>query len=131
MSLRSSEGKTISNHLSNMKKEDVRELVRQVKEIKQKEDLSKNQKIAIERKIYLTLIEKENKCKRCAKQENLTLDHIIPSFILQMFGIDTQIEIIEDNYQILCKMCNGFKTNRLDFSIPETKEVLLKLLKSI
>lgn len=68
-------------------------------------------------------------CKRCHKQDRLTLDHIIPISIVVMFGFaraETYADI--ENLQVLCRGCNTFKGNRLDFSNPKTKELLLKYL---
>jgi len=35
-----------------------------------------------------------------------------------------------ENLVILCKPCNSLKANRLDFSDPRTKNVLMRLLES-
>ena len=93
--------------------------------------LSRRKKILVEQAIYNDLLELENKCCKCPRTENLTLDHIVPQSILTSFGIDIDTEVVEDNYQILCRPCNTFKANRLDFSTPKTKEVILKLLEKI
>ena len=93
--------------------------------------LSKKIKIAKEHAIFKDLIAKSPKCRKCGRAERLTLDHIIPEKILRDFGIDTAVEMLENNYQILCQFCNRFKSDRLDFSIPETKEILLELLNNI
>lgn len=68
-------------------------------------------------------------CKRCHKQDRLTLDHIVPISIVVMFGL-ARIETYGDieNLQVLCRGCNTFKGNRLDFANPKTKELLLKYL---
>ena len=71
------------------------------------------------------------KCEKCDSQENLTLDHIIPKELLTQLGIDTKKEFVENNYGILCRRCNAFKANRLDFSNKKTKTLLLKLLNNI
>src|SRR3990167_10178540 len=106
----------------------IKDEVHLYKEAKQRETLSEKQKLAFEQRITKLLIEKEGKCVKCGRTDALTLDHIVPSFLLLCFGIDVKREIIPDNYQILCKSCNHFKSGRLDFSTPKTKEVLLRLL---
>lgn len=72
------------------------------------------------------------KCRRCGREEWLTLDHVVPMSLLRDMGIP-EIETYADkeNLQLLCKMCNGFKANRLDFSDPRTKRVLLRLLETL
>jgi len=95
------------------------------------EVLSKKQKFAFEQRIFNLLVEQEGKCTKCHRTTGLTLDHIVPSVMLSWFGVDTEREIIEENYQILCRPCNQFKSGRLDFSVAKTKEILLKLLERI
>ena len=71
-------------------------------------------------------------CKRCGRTEWLTIDHVVPAWILTDMGVsehDTYTDF--DNLQILCKPCNQFKSNRLDFANPQTKAVLLKHLNQL
>lgn len=70
-------------------------------------------------------------CVKCGRTEKLGLDHIVSKYILRMFGVDVEREIIEGNYRILCIFCNHFKGPNLDFTTPETKEVLKKLIERI
>lgn len=103
-----------------------------IKEKNQNDDLTKKQVVQLENSIYHDLISMPDaKCEKCHRKDNLTLDHIVPKSILQCFGIDTMREIIDGNYQLLCKPCNIFKSGRLDFSKPVTKEILRKLLDRI
>lgn len=97
---------------------------------KKKETLSKKQKFAFEAHIASEL-KKLGGCNKCPRTDSLTLDHIVPSSVLRDFGVDIEREIIEDNYQILCRFCNQFKSGRLDFSNPQTKVVLMRLLEKI
>ncbi|MEA2982151.1 MAG: hypothetical protein QOF09_3974 [Alphaproteobacteria bacterium] len=39
--------------------------------------------------------------------------------------------VMPDNLVLLCRPCNGIKSDRLDFSIPETKQILLRLLEAL
>lgn len=107
------------------------ELRKEIKEKFKTENLNKKQLIICEAQIYKDLLTENPKCAKCSRTEKLTLDHIISKRILTDFGIDTETEIIEGNYQILCKLCNQFKSGRLDFSLPITKQLLLKLLEKI
>lgn len=69
-------------------------------------------------------------CRRFAPG-SMTIDHIIPDSLLVMFGIDTDLEWDEENIQIMCRPCNSFKANRLDFKNPKTKPLLLKYIERI
>lgn len=71
-------------------------------------------------------------CRKCGRTEWLTIDHIVPVAMLRDMGVP-EIETYADkeNLQILCKMCNSFKANRLDFSDPRTKRVLSRLLERL
>lgn len=69
-------------------------------------------------------------CRRCHKKEHLTLDHIIPVWLVsQMLGL-VRAELYDDyeNLEILCRRCNLFKGGRLDFINPKTKPLLQKYL---
>jgi 5-methylcytosine-specific restriction endonuclease McrA len=70
------------------------------------------------------------KCARCGRSEMLTIDHIIPKTLLRFF-MDAERELLLENYQVLCRPCNQLKSAQLDFSIPQTKELLLKLLERV
>lgn len=99
-------------------------LRKEIKDKRKDDTLSKNNVVLLEQQIRKEL---QQVCK-CGRTENLTLDHIVPIDILKQFGIEPEKEVVEGNYQILCRMCNIFKGNRLDFSNPRTKELLLKIL---
>ena len=64
-------------------------------------------------------------CAKCGETKYLTLDHLVPQSLLQDLGI---FEVIEDNYQILCRYCNHKKSNRLDMLNPKTKEILRRII---
>ncbi len=106
----------------------VKKIIQEVKDIRNKETLGKNQKAALEHDIFNKLIESDPKCRKCGRTDNLTLDHIVPQSILFLFGVDINLEVIPGNYQILCRLCNQFKSSRLDFAIPDTKELMFDLL---
>jgi 5-methylcytosine-specific restriction endonuclease McrA len=89
------------------------------------------QRTILEQQIFKDLLGQEASCRKCKRTDNLTLEHIIPKDILKTFGVDVDREIIEGNYTITCRICNSFKGNRLDFSIPETKQILLKLIQNL
>ena len=68
------------------------------------------------------------KCRRCDKTEHLTLDHIVPVWLIsQLTGLmRSQCYDDTENLEILCRRCNLFKGGRLDFLNPKTKPLLLK-----
>jgi 5-methylcytosine-specific restriction endonuclease McrA len=102
-------------------------LRQEIREKMKCEELTKKQVIILEQQIRNDL---PQICK-CGRTENLTLDHIIPIDTLRQFGVLPEKEIIEGNYQLLCRTCNAFKSNKLDFSNPKTKELLIGLLEKI
>ena len=114
-----------------MDKVEIKKLVEEVKETQKRASLSSRDKIAIEQKIFKVLLEKEGKCSKCGQIEKFSLDHIVPNHLLACFGVDTAKEIIEDNYCLLCRVCNMYKGSRLDFTHPNTKTILLRLLEKI
>ena len=93
--------------------------------------LSRKQVGVLEKAIFKDLKEKNAQCVKCKRKHRLTLDHIIPKEMLKSFGIEPREEILEGNYQLLCEPCNMFKSGRLDFSVPETKKLLMKLIKEL
>ena len=70
-------------------------------------------------------------CAKCDKHTQPSLDHIIPVSILETFGVDVEHEYLPQNYQVLCRPCNIFKGDRLDFTNPKTKRILLDFLDRI
>lgn len=74
------------------------------------------------------IVSKAVHCNRCLSKYNLTVDHIIPIEILMSMGMNLLETFKEENFQILCGKCNSLKGNRLDFSNPKTKELLIKYL---
>jgi len=71
------------------------------------------------------------KCEKCERKENLTLDHIVPVRIVKEFGIDEEREFMPENYRVLCKICNHYKGERLDFADRRTKELLIRFLERV
>lgn len=107
------------------------ELRKWIKQRNQGEEISRKQLIQLEQSMFHDLLKDDGICEKCGRTDRLTLDHIVPKSILLCFGIDVMREMIEGNYQLLCKSCNIYKSGRLDFSIPATKEILLKLLERV
>ena len=70
-------------------------------------------------------------CEKCGSTLSPTLDHIIPLDLIRQFGIDVGKWWDKENVQLLCRRCNQFKGNRLDFADKRTKELLLKYLDNI
>jgi len=69
-------------------------------------------------------------CRRCARTDSLTLDHIIPvSLLRQLVGQDNESKYEDlENLEILCRRCNLFKANQVDMTNPKSKPLLLKYI---
>lgn len=78
-------------------------------------------------------IRKIGKCERCERTELslLTVDHIIPVEILLLMGVERTETYDEENFAVLCRICNAIKSNRMDFGDKRTKPLLLKYLNRI
>lgn len=111
------------NHYYSIRKE--------IAEEKKKDELSKRQCEILNAGYCRDLIGREGKCRKCKRTDKLTIDHVIPKFLLQSFGFDLEREFWPENFIVLCRPCNIFKSARLDFTIPETKPLLLKLLERV
>lgn len=105
----------------------AKELMKLAKE----ERLTKAQCAALELAHKKKLIESGDVCGRCGRATMLSVDHIIPKSILEVMGVDVERAFMPENLMILCRPCNGIKSSRLDFSIPQTKAVLLSLLEKL
>jgi 5-methylcytosine-specific restriction endonuclease McrA len=68
-------------------------------------------------------------CSKCGLVSHLTVDHIIPIQVLEMLD-ETGVAKFEweENFQYLCRVCNAFKSCRLDKRNEKTKTLLLRLL---
>lgn len=70
-------------------------------------------------------------CEKCLQHSNnLTVDHIIPIWIVDMLDeVGNAKYEWEDNFQFLCRICNTYKANRLDKRNPKTMKLLQDLVK--
>ena len=69
----------------------------------------------------------DNQCAKCKRKDHLTVDHIIPTSILQVLNLPSDpAREDEDNFQILCRWCNTLKANQLDHLNPKTVPLLKK-----
>lgn len=79
--------------------------------------------------------ERGSKCEKCGRTEErgvaLTVDHIVPINILHQMGFSKNETFDEENFAVLCTICNNLKGEKLDFSDHRTKEQLLKYLNRI
>lgn len=90
--------------------------------------MSLKEKISLAKK---KLIERDGeKCSNCPSLNELTVDHIIPTSLLEFFGIKKEQSYNwkkhSSNLQLLCRACNSLKSNRVDWSDKRS----LPLLKS-
>lgn len=58
----------------------------------------------------------------------VTVDHIIPVHFMEQMGLFDEILHDAENFQLLCRMCNQYKGNRLDFSNKKTLCLLEKYI---
>ena len=72
-------------------------------------------------------------CQKCGlgNEAILTVDHIVPRSIIDLFGLFADTMFDEENLQVYCKRCNHFKASRLDFTNQKTKQLLLKYINQI
>lgn len=69
-------------------------------------------------------------CEKCGESRFLTVDHIVPCYLLEHFTLDRLylLQDMEENFQILCKWCNLEKNSRIDPRNPKTYTVLRHVL---
>ena len=106
----------------------LKELVKELKENNKLDSINRARLVALKQ---LWLKEQEGKCVKCGRTENLTLDHVIPVRIINEMGIEESKTYMPENYRVLCRICNQFKGDRLDFSEKKTKELLIKYLETL
>ena len=106
---------------------EYKELRKEIKLHKKTDKLSKNDVILLQQ----NYVKEHPKCEKCGNEKNLSYDHIIPQSILSSFNIDAIRNFWLENSMTLCHACNQMKSSRLDFSIPDTKKLLLELLNTL
>jgi len=82
-------------------------------------------------------------CRKCGDKRNLTVEHIIPIVWITGFCLPVEITISggaypvaisniavewEDNFEVLCMMCNREKGGTIDPRHPKTWKLLRELL---
>lgn len=68
-------------------------------------------------------------CGKCKIQyPTLTVDHIIPSFFLQQIGLIECVYEDEENFELLCKGCNGMKASKMEILHPKAIPLLKKYI---
>lgn len=125
----SSRGRSVSrrsgnNDSHNMDNHEYRELLKRFLEEQEIIKITKRKVFALER-AYIEIVAK---CERCGRTEWLTYDHLVPRELLMQLGVEVETEYDPENSQCLCRVCNQYKSHRLDFTNPKTKQVLLKYL---
>lgn len=84
---------------------------------------------------------REGKCAKCDFVGRLTVDHIVPRWILHRmhsFGVDMpRLSKLKKrdpgfvNTQLLCQRCNNRKGGSVDFSYPEVRMLMSELADAI
>lgn len=68
-------------------------------------------------------------CAKCGETRHLTVDHIVPQFLLEQFTATKELGYeMEENFEILCRYCNHQKAGRIDSRNPKTYSVMRKIL---
>ncbi len=95
------------------------------------EYIGRKQVFKAEQKKLLDFKAVTDTCPRCSAVWKLNMDHVIPQDLLQQLGLSFQHYYIADNLEVMCERCNGYKSNKLDFSNPKTKPLLVAMLSLI
>jgi len=90
---------------------------------------AKQKLITDKKQLLFSLGEKKCLCGE-DRFEMLTVDHIIPMFILKDFGLTLEQMYEKKFLKILCRKCNSMKANHLDLTDSRTKELLYDLLEN-
>lgn len=72
-------------------------------------------------------------CPRCQTFRNiLTVDHIIPISLLDILDYTGELKYEwEENFELICNVCNKFKGQRIDLANPKSKILLKKLVEKL
>ena len=70
-------------------------------------------------------------CEKCGKTKELTVDHIIPVYLLEQLGLDDEIVNDEENFEYVCITCNRFKSGRIDLANSKTLKLLKKYINKL
>jgi hypothetical protein len=71
-------------------------------------------------------------CGKCGKEFNsLSVEHIIPQYILQQLGLVEEVYEDEENFDLYCLGCNRFKGGRIDMAHPKTVTLLKKYVNKL
>jgi len=110
---------------------DLKKILQDLKEQNKLDILTKGKVLALKQMWMDEQRHNKKLCEKCGKWDNLTLDHIIPVQMIKEMGIEEDKKFMPENYRVLCRICNSFKGNRLDYSEKRTKELLIKYLEAI
>lgn len=64
----------------------------------------------------------------CGSNAQLTVDHIIPQYFLNDLGLFDEVYEDEENYEIMCRLCNKKKGSHIDPRHPKVFELLEKYI---
>jgi len=70
-------------------------------------------------------------CSKCGKEKELSVEHIIPKFLLEQLGLEDEIVNDEENFDHYCFACNRFKGSRIDLTHPRTIILLKKYINKL
>jgi hypothetical protein len=67
-------------------------------------------------------------CPRCKTKWKLTLDHIVPQYILDSLGLQSRKIFISDNLELMCERCNSTKGHHIETTNPKALYILKELI---
>ena len=70
-------------------------------------------------------------CSKCGKFKEITVDHIIPVYLMEQLGLDDEIVNDEENFENVCLTCNRFKSCRIEMANPKTIPLLKKYINNL
>jgi 5-methylcytosine-specific restriction endonuclease McrA len=110
--------------------EEVDKIIKRMKRSEKFQKIVKKEYVVWKAVIRKKLISEIGCCEKCGTTSRpFTIDHIIPQKFLKSLGIKPEEDRNEDNFQLLCDLCNGRKASDFDFTTPKTYYLLLDYLK--
>lgn len=70
----------------------------------------------------------EAECATCHKVREITVDHIIPVYLMEQLGLFDEVLNDDENFELVCYLCNRFKGGRVDMANPKTIPLLKKYI---
>lgn len=110
--------------------EEIDKILNRMKRSKKFKEIVKKEYVVWKSVVRKRLISEIGCCEKCGgKSRILTIDHIVPQRFLKSLGLKPEEDRNEDNFQLLCDLCNTTKSSDFDFTTPKTYYLLQDYLK--